>query len=274
VRIASEFVEADSDGLAEIHGAMVFAGGDAQEPVTMAEVFIGEATLFGAEQESDAAVSEALANQRRSLFEAFDEVLRVTAAHGGGADDESAVRNGFGETLELFGAGEKRRGAHSGACFTKGQFVGIDDAKMEEAEVAHGAGGGANVERIARVDEDDAQVIELGWGGQGTDSILRRGGEKGEYNSVEQWQNERRGRERCAVKRRSRRGHDGCEDTNGTRSWFWGAWHDPRQRLAGLWSDWCRRNACQFCAGNRVGTGGGADEQKSRRGARGVWEAG
>jgi hypothetical protein len=33
---------------------------------------------------------------------------------------------------------------------------------MEEAEVAHSAGGGANVERIARVDEDDAQVIELG----------------------------------------------------------------------------------------------------------------
>jgi hypothetical protein len=33
---------------------------------------------------------------------------------------------------------------------------------MEETEVAHGACGGANVERIARVDEDDAQVIELG----------------------------------------------------------------------------------------------------------------
>jgi hypothetical protein len=33
---------------------------------------------------------------------------------------------------------------------------------MEEAKVAHGAGGGADVERIARVDEDDAQVVELG----------------------------------------------------------------------------------------------------------------
>ena len=96
------------------------------------------------------------------MFEAFDGVLRVAAAHGGGADDESAVRHGFGNSLELFGASEKRRGAHSGACFTKSQFVGVDDAKMEETEVAHGAGGSANVERIARVDEDDAQVIELG----------------------------------------------------------------------------------------------------------------
>jgi len=96
------------------------------------------------------------------LLEAFDGVLRIAAAHGGGADDERAVRDSFGNRLELFGAGEKRRGAHSGACFTKGQFVWIHDAKMEEAEVAHGAGGGANIERIARVDEDDAQVIELG----------------------------------------------------------------------------------------------------------------
>src|SRR6267378_3234061 len=131
---------------------MVFAGGDAQEPVTMAEVFVGEAAFFGAEQESHAAVSEALSNQRRALLGAFDGVLRVAAAHGGSADDESAVRDGFGETLELFGAGEKRGGAHSGACFTKGQFVRIQDAKMEEAKVAHGAGGGADVKRIARVD--------------------------------------------------------------------------------------------------------------------------
>jgi hypothetical protein len=39
---------------------------------------------------------------------------------------------------------------------------------LEEAEVAHGAGGGADVEWVARIDEDDAQVIELGMDGQGT----------------------------------------------------------------------------------------------------------
>ena len=96
------------------------------------------------------------------MFKAFDSVLRVAATNGGGANDESAVRDGFGNILELFGAGEERRGAHSGACFAKSQFVRIYDAKMEEAEVAHSAGGGADVERIARVDENDAQIIELG----------------------------------------------------------------------------------------------------------------
>jgi len=38
--VAPEFVEADGYGLAEVHGARLFAGGDAQEPMAMAEVFI------------------------------------------------------------------------------------------------------------------------------------------------------------------------------------------------------------------------------------------
>ena len=67
--IAGEFVEADGYGLAEIHGAMVFAGGNAEEPVAMAEVFVGEAAFFGAEEKSDVAGGEALANEAGGRFE-------------------------------------------------------------------------------------------------------------------------------------------------------------------------------------------------------------
>jgi len=38
---AGQFVHADGYGLAEIYGAVRFAGGDAQEPVAVAEVFVG-----------------------------------------------------------------------------------------------------------------------------------------------------------------------------------------------------------------------------------------
>jgi len=38
----------------------------------------------------------------------------------------------------------------------KASFIRVHHAKMEESEVAHGAGGGADVEGIARTDEDDA----------------------------------------------------------------------------------------------------------------------
>ncbi len=46
LRIAREFVEADSDRLAEIHGAMFFAGGNAQEPMAVAEALIGKTALL------------------------------------------------------------------------------------------------------------------------------------------------------------------------------------------------------------------------------------
>jgi hypothetical protein len=53
------------------------------------------------------------------LFEAFDGMQRVAAANGGGANDKGAIRDSFSGRLEFFSAGQKRRGAHSGSCFTK-----------------------------------------------------------------------------------------------------------------------------------------------------------
>ena len=44
--IARELVEANSYGLTEIHGAMLFAGGNAQKPMAVAEVFIRKTTLL------------------------------------------------------------------------------------------------------------------------------------------------------------------------------------------------------------------------------------
>jgi hypothetical protein len=69
----------------------------------------------------------------------------LTEADGGSSDDERAARDGFGEGLELFGAGEQRRGTDRGACLAERQFIGIYHAKMEEPEVAHSTGGGADV---------------------------------------------------------------------------------------------------------------------------------
>lgn len=128
----------------------------------MAEVFVGEAALFGAEEKGDAAGGEALANQRSGLLEALDGMLHFTVADGCGANDEGAVRDGFGDGGEFFGGGENRGSADGGARFAEGQFVGIHDAEVEEAEVAHGASGCADIERIARVDEDDAEAVGLG----------------------------------------------------------------------------------------------------------------
>ena len=108
------------------------------------------------------------------MLEAPDRMLQLTEADGGGSDDKRAVRDGFGERLELFGPGEQRRGADRGTRFAKSQLIGIHNTKMGEAEVAHRPGGGADVEGIARTDEYDAQAVEFGLGRQGRRVYSRR----------------------------------------------------------------------------------------------------
>jgi len=101
------------------------------------------------------------------LLEAANGMLRLAAANSGRADNKSAICDGFGNGFEFRGLCKQRFSTNGGTRFAEGQFVGIHDAKMEETEVTHGARSGANVERIAWLDEDDAQVVELGEGRQG-----------------------------------------------------------------------------------------------------------
>ena len=98
----------------------------------------------------------------------------MTEADSGCSDDERAVRDGFGNGLEFFGAGEQRRGADGGTRLAECQLIRVHHAKMEESEVAHGTRGGADVEGIARTDEYYAQAVEFGVGRQGRRVYSRR----------------------------------------------------------------------------------------------------
>src|SRR5579862_766022 len=68
-RVANEFVEANSHRLTQVHGNILFAGGDADQPVTVTQIVIREAELFRTEQERDAARRQPLADQARATFE-------------------------------------------------------------------------------------------------------------------------------------------------------------------------------------------------------------
>ena len=156
---ARDFVETDGDSLAEVHGGMGFAGGNVGEPVAVAEVVVGEADFFGSEENRDALGGEGVADEVGGGFEGVHGVLGLAVAKRGGSDDEGAVGDGFGEAGEFLGLLQDVGRAHGGAGFAEGEVVGLDDAEMEESEVAHGAGSGAEVERVASADEDDAEVV-------------------------------------------------------------------------------------------------------------------
>src|SRR5437764_121961 len=104
--IAREFVEAHGYSLAEVHRTMLFARGNAQEPMAVAEILVRKTTLLGTKKQSNTAAGELLAKKTGSLIQAADGVLQLTLAHRSGSDDECAILDGFGEALELFGTGE------------------------------------------------------------------------------------------------------------------------------------------------------------------------
>ena len=52
--VARQFVEAHGHGLPQIHGDVALAGGNVQQPVTVAEIGVREAALFGAEEKRHA----------------------------------------------------------------------------------------------------------------------------------------------------------------------------------------------------------------------------
>ena len=150
LRVANQLVEADRDGLAEVHGDIRINGGHAHQPVAMAQIVIREAKFFGAEQERNRIRSESLANQASAIFQATQRLMQRAMADGGGPYHERAIGDGFGDGLELFGAGEQFGGAHSRTRLAKRWLVRVHHTQLAETEIAHGAGGRANVERITR----------------------------------------------------------------------------------------------------------------------------
>ncbi len=92
------------------------------------------------------------ADEGRAGFEALQGMLQVAMSDGGGSDHERAIGHGFGNGGELFSVGENLGGANRGARAFVGDVVRIHYTQVKKSEVAHGAGGGADVEGIAGVD--------------------------------------------------------------------------------------------------------------------------
>lgn len=107
----------------------------------------------------------------RRFVEPSHRLLQYAIANGGRADDQRAIRDGLGNGLELIRLREQVRGAHCGLRLAEAGVVDVDQAKAVSAEIAHGPGGGADVERIARAHQHYDETIQFGEDRQGV--ILR-----------------------------------------------------------------------------------------------------
>ena len=80
--------------------------------------------------------------------------------------DEAAVVNSFFDRRKFRRLRKERSGAYSGNRLAKCLLKRRDQAQIESAEVTHHARRGANIQRIARADKHDAQILEVGWRAQ------------------------------------------------------------------------------------------------------------
>src|SRR5438046_2739280 len=137
---------------------MLFARGNPQEPMAVAEVFVRKTTLLRTKKQSNTAAGELLAKKTGSLIQAADGVLQLTLSNGSSSDNECAIDDRFRDGFEFRSLRKQRRCTNSGTRLAKSQLIRVDNAKMEEAAIVHGASRCAEVERIARSDKNDTRA--------------------------------------------------------------------------------------------------------------------
>jgi hypothetical protein len=144
--------------------------GDGEQGMAVAELVVREAGLFGAEEQGDLfcwVLGESSRDGLIGFGEHLKGMLEDALAYGGGAEDESAVGDGFGYGGKFDGGGEDAGGVDRSPFRSQRRLERdwefVDDAEVGEAEIVDGAGGGADVGRIAGADEDyDDAILVFG----------------------------------------------------------------------------------------------------------------
>ena len=101
------------------------------------------------------------ANRASARLEAAQRMLQIAMTNGRGADYERAVGHSVSDGCVFLGAGQNRSAAHGGTRLAKGALERIHHPQVRAPEVTHRARGCADVERISRRNENDAQAVEF-----------------------------------------------------------------------------------------------------------------
>ena len=127
----------------------------------MAEVFVRQAAFFGTKQKSHSPAEKLRADEPGALFQPHERMLELAPAGCRRAYHEHAVGNGFSHAWKLSRIQKDLRRADGRPRLAKRSFERFHDAQIGEAEVAYGPRGRADIERIARVDQNDGEMAGL-----------------------------------------------------------------------------------------------------------------
>jgi len=96
------------------------------------------------------------ANDRRSYLQAPEGMVQVAETDGRGSDDMGAVCHCLGDSFVFFSSGEYCGSTNSRARLTKCRLERIYYPQTMKSKIAHRPGSRSDVERIARLHQNDA----------------------------------------------------------------------------------------------------------------------
>ena len=157
-----QFIKADCDRLAEVHGGLLGIGGDLKEQMAEGEVVAREAVFFRAKDKRYATASFKLIPDKRGEIGKRDHALfRLAIGQSPRAEDEGGGGDGVRAGRMLVSVFEEFRRADGGVGFAPVSLERSDDGEVRKAEVGHGPGHRADIERVAWGDEHDVDAVAL-----------------------------------------------------------------------------------------------------------------
>lgn len=96
-----------------------------------------------------------------AILQPHQRVLQVAMADRRGSNDQRAVGNRFRHGLINFRACQRGRRAHRRSRILKRYVIRIYQAKARKSKIAHRTRSRTDVQRIAHVHQNDAEVIRV-----------------------------------------------------------------------------------------------------------------
>ena len=100
-------------------------------------------------------------NERRASLQSLQRMLQIAIPYGRGSHHERAVGNCVGHSFIFLGVCQHVRRAYGRTGTLEGHIVWVHHPQMTKAKVTHSSSRRAYVERIARIHQNHAQMIEF-----------------------------------------------------------------------------------------------------------------
>jgi methylthioribulose-1-phosphate dehydratase len=157
---SGKLVKTHRYGLPQIHRRLARVSGNLDQDVTIRKIVAGEAMLLRPEDKGRAAAAlQRLTGKRGKRRQRNDRLRRPAMFQGPRSGDKNAFGNRLCQCRKFSCVLKQARRSDRRFRLAPMRRIGRDHGKAREAEVGHGPRRRADVERVARADQDDVESV-------------------------------------------------------------------------------------------------------------------